>query len=544
MRRNFMMCAAGALTLIAAAQSFTVYKTNGDRIGFNNVNVERIEFSENSLGSSTDEYHTIDFNEHLQSISPEEGIVDLTVNPLGLGRISIGMEGSYQENFDSTDEIVLANTSGVIFSKRATDPGMNVYRNIIGGTTEFLFTFDANGMITPGIYHLYIPEGVYIDRNTSNPLSATTRVFLIQNPPKDQSYNVTPAEGVVEKLNSITFSFANYGVVEMVPTAKAYVMKEGSSMPEAMPVPTLGVDGTVTVSFPEITSPGIYTINIPASTLLLREEEGGKAYENEELNFVYVIEGATQAAPRVGDFYYSDGSWSSTLIKREGVSPIGVIYYLGVATEGADNVAYYTQKDGKTPMSEFHGYVVALRDATEDGNGNNDGVVWHKFDGDDPGVGCSVNTTNHLGYSNTKSARAYAEKNYGGLSASAESLPAVYYATDHFESEVPAPAQSSGWFLPSAGQLKYIFDKVYFDPNSGDPNAAFIQKSLKALAQVGGKEMYVRDSSYWTSTESQDAYGKSYRAVYADFDESHIKPGATPWYNKNGQFRVRAVLAF
>lgn len=90
----------------------------------------------------------------------------------------------------------------------------------------------------------------------------------------------------------------------------------------------------------------------------------------------------------------------------------------------------------------------------------------------------------------------------------------------------------------------YIWDKVYFDPNNGDENAAYVQKSLRQLSEVGGAEMYVRDSEYWTSTEKYDNYGNSYRAYYVCFDESNFLPGFVADYNKNTGMKVRSILAF
>ena len=64
-------------------------------------------------------------------------------------------------------------------------------------------------------------------------------------------------------------------------------------------------------------------------------------------------------APRIGDIYYSDGTWSTNL--KEGATPIGIVFRVGIASDMSDREAFYTKKDGTTPFDEFHGYVVALR---------------------------------------------------------------------------------------------------------------------------------------------------------------------------------------
>lgn len=47
-------------------------------------------------------------------------------------------------------------------------------------------------------------------------------------------------------------------------------------------------------------------------------------------------------APKIGDFYYSDGSWSSTL--DESKTPIGLVFCVGIADSYKDRVSYYKQK--------------------------------------------------------------------------------------------------------------------------------------------------------------------------------------------------------
>ena len=78
-------------------------------------------------------------------------------------------------------------------------------------------------------------------------------------------------------------------------------------------------------------------------------------------------------APRIGDIYYSDGTWSTNL--KEGATPIGIVFRVGIASDMSDREAFYTKKDGVTPFDEFHGYVVALRDATAKDD-TNEGVWW------------------------------------------------------------------------------------------------------------------------------------------------------------------------
>lgn len=545
MRRTFTTTAIAALTALSInAQSFTVFTKDGDKTGFNNDNVERIEFSMSSLPEqpTPPQPNIIDFNENLLSLFPEQGLLDRDKAPLGLGRIAISMKGSYVENPECDQPIVLGNSEGVVFSRKATDDGMNLYRDVLANTTDFVYVFNIDGYLTPGNYHLSIPQGTYTDTK-GNPLGGKICIYIMEAPAPEQSYTVSPEAGITESLKEITLKFDNYKVIEPLSTLKAYVKNEKSSYPDIL-LPTIAEDGTLTIPFsPVITAPGIYKVTIPEGILGLREDADSKSYPNKEINLVYEIEGSQQQPPKIGDFYYSDGTWSPYLVSRPDAEPIGVVFYIGAATEFGDKESYYKVKDGSSAMQEFHGYVVALRDATYF-NGEHNPVAWSFYDGWDDGCSCSVSTSDFLGYNNTKAIRLRADRDFNGLSADKSNFPATYYATEFFESEVPAPAQSSGWFLPSAFQLKYIYDRVYFIPNGGDSESACIQNSLEKLAEFGGMPMYTRDAEYWSSTEQYDSSGCSYRAYYTSFDESSFNPGFVTWSNKSSNCRVRSILAF
>ena len=247
----------------------------------------------------------------------------------------------------------------------------------------------------------------------------------------------------------------------------------------------------------------------------------------------------TVAEPRIGDIYYSDGTWSSELV--EGKTPIGVIFCLGAGK--SDSAALYTTKGG-AKLEEIKGYVIALRDATENVN-DNEGVVWSFYDGWYDGAGCSSETDDFLGYANTQAIRLAATRSdcpAGEFNGTNQSFPAAWYASDGYDMLCPAPAASSGWYLPSVAQLKYIWDKVYF--NDGNMLAS-VEDTLKKLAEKElAAEMYVVDSEYWSSTEKYDSYGDSCQAYYFCFDESMFQPGFGSNLNKYWEVRVRSVLTF
>lgn len=280
------------------------------------------------------------------------------------------------------------------------------------------------------------------------------------------------------------------------------------------------------------------SLGASAQNFTVQMENGDKfTYRNDDVEGIYFNdeEPVVEAKPKIGDFYYSDGTWSTALNEQK--TPVGIVFCVGIPADARDSEGFYTQKDGETPLSKFHGYVVSLMDATSVG-GQEDPVWWSPFK-DDAGAGCSTLTSDFLGYTNTLSIKS-AASNEGGLSDS--NFPAAYFATVHYESYCPAPEASSGWFLPSAGQLQYIYDRVYFD-NDGS-GAACIENSLKKLPEDKYQLLYRRDAEYWTSTEKVDNYGKSTWAYYFCFDESNFRPGFVADYRKNTGFLVRPILVF
>ena len=235
-------------------------------------------------------------------------------------------------------------------------------------------------------------------------------------------------------------------------------------------------------------------------------------------------------APRVGDFYYADGTWSSQL--DVAANPIGVVFYTGKHTTDS---ASYKMKDGATAMDEFHGYVVAAWDATYNAsNGSNNDAAWGASG---VNVGTSTSLQDFMGYSNSMKVLAAAN---GVLeNSSSDNYPAFYYAMVKYEESYPAPSASSGWFLPSAYQLLYLWEE--FDPTDADEAVIENQLALLAENRMGAK-MYVSDSEYWSSTERGS--NPEYHAHYAVFDQRNTTPGRIDYWNKPSTMRVRAILAF
>lgn len=209
---------------------------------------------------------------------------------------------------------------------------------------------------------------------------------------------------------------------------------------------------------------------------------------------------------KMGDYYYSDGTTSDGGLRamvngvaqdytaadtESGKTVLGVVFYVGRHPE--DN-GDYIDKNGN-PMT-VHGYVINRTEGT-DQHHNGGGTNWGTF----------VSTTDFNGYFNTQKLQAIS--------------PGYNDMMNYVRSLSNAPQTTSGWFLPSIGQLIYI-KKNY---------SQVIDKSFQKCGGVMGRGW---QHYYWTSTEVNAS--NSYNI---NWDSGSYGSKA-----KNSGAMVRTALAF
>lgn len=228
---------------------------------------------------------------------------------------------------------------------------------------------------------------------------------------------------------------------------------------------------------------------------------------------------------RMGDFYIksSDGQ-SGFVFPKEALSLpeslknscIGIVLKVGKDNDNDwKDDCQYKKKDGSTTMPTINGYVLALYDANS-GNycqwGSYNTKVEHTDMNRDQNTG-------FYGYKNTQAIISFNKSKSGTLSSA---FPATYYATVGYEASYPAPANSSGWFLPSAGQCKYWLNNK--------------ETLLASVRKATGDSSYSW-SFYWSSSEYNDNPASG--AWYLSFNNSYVG------YSYKGNYSyVRACLAF
>ena len=157
-----------------------------------------------------------------------------------------------------------------------------------------------------------------------------------------------------------------------------------------------------------------------------------------------------------GDYYMSDGSFvnkSETLTELQKTACVGIVFALANEVDQSDysNTGIGQQK--------CHGYVVALADATATV------CMWGV-----KGTALNLfpeNVSNNLtspemdwnGYDYTQTIITQVRGTSKLKPDKAEGYPATYYAVVDYEKKVKAPKNSSGWFLPSIGQMYEVYQQ-------------------------------------------------------------------------------------
>lgn len=248
-----------------------------------------------------------------------------------------------------------------------------------------------------------------------------------------------------------------------------------------------------------------------------------------------------KAKAKVGDFFYSDGTWSTDLDESKTV--VGIVFYAG-------NPA----KDDRVLREEHpecvNGLAVALTESTskfqpENTNywkqsgysfiqdwaaDNMPGYESIKTDGTSRGD----NGNFMLGYNNTKVLCAFNEdvENASWLLSPIEIL-------DEFTVENKLPENTSGWYLPSLKEL-HLLSEGENDYNIFWGSRTFANKILvnsQLSKVVGAVALGEGDKEYWASTE----YHMFSRMCFLDFKINSSPSGQPMEASVN---TVRFVFAF
>lgn len=362
----------------------------------------------------------------------------------------------------------------------------------------------------------------------------------------------SPANGTIQ------FDLAHqFSMVEINVPVRKYVTKTGYNY--TAPV-SLNWDTPLTIDekavTPYSTGKGSFRFIVPSATDLeltlnghLVYDEGipvnfGSSTESQSINLasgtckVYnvtydkVSSDVVTRDLEVGDYYYSDGSIypygnqdDNDLNKPVKNGCIGVVFEVG--TGNINN----------------NGTVLALQNTTNINIGNENMLAWGGY--------TESILSNIVDGGNDESLQTLIDKKDGlTISKQLQSEVASVQEAISFEEQYPTPQQSSGWYLPSTGQLislvanigGYKFTTASLRNNNVDrpqKEAAF-NKIETTLKLVGGTMSIAMGgvNRWWTTTEvnSNEAWSiewKGQQTVLVNRQKG-----------QNNQCRVRPVLSF
>jgi hypothetical protein len=204
---------------------------------------------------------------------------------------------------------------------------------------------------------------------------------------------------------------------------------------------------------------------------------------------------------KIGDFYYSDGTFST--VQDSSKTCVGIVFSLKTTTA--------EKKHGWS-----HGQIVSIRDAA-----NGDQLTWGEKGKDLPTPHINIAFKNWNEASMDKDGYVYTHSKN-----TSSSMYQAFKAARNFNGILPE-GKTSGWYLPSSGQWADILI------NLGDVkfanNGAFAQSPSAKLKELTG----ITETSYWTSTEIDKNY-----AFYAGIGEGDITG-----YDKDSRNKVRPIAA-
>lgn len=298
-------------------------------------------------------------------------------------------------------------------------------------------------------------------------------------------------------------------------------------------------DGTATLyalpTPPIVTEAGI-TLTVTYDGVVYTKTFAGKEFkENSNITLAAPsleggwAEAVTEYAAadlKMGDYLYSDGTTSDGGLRKlyrdgtvetapEAVAPeagktvIGIVFHAGRhATDASDYTSPLTA-GGPTLAGEVRGYAMALTHAN---NGYSDLANWVKGPNDEYDISVDISTDEYdwNGYANCRAIHdyvtahagegwemrhfqaAWACETYGNRSLDYDGNPTSDY---EWQAPLRAPAGTSGWFLPSCGQLWYMM-----------PYQDYLNSRFMAAKEVSAAELqeYVKEffsQSYWSSTK-------------------------------------------
>ena len=312
-----------------------------------------------------------------------------------------------------------------------------------------------------------------------------------------------------------------------------------------------------------------YTVKVNATGLTLDGctigywTDGG----SEDVRITISYDGSETEA-KIGDYYYADGTWSDGGLRKlyadgkmewaettpqpmNDKTCIGIVFYTGRHETDRSDYTKPLSEDGPTiPNGKVNGYVVALTDVHD---GSSDRLRWEYGPGNvyNKAIDASTSKRDWQGYSNSLKFHEFVNKNenkeagwemkhfpaalacetYGNRTTDRDGNP----ANGKYDWQKPpaAPGNTSGWFLPSCGQLQYLYK-----------NRSVLSARMTDVKNSTPTDCSYKDEIGWFSTSG--FYWSSTESSYGPDFAWRVDLGNDRGYRSTKSYTgsVRTVLAF
>ena len=305
-----------------------------------------------------------------------------------------------------------------------------------------------------------------------------------------------------------------------------------------------------------------YTITVKANGIEVQAATSGTWRDGgeESVSSKEVKRSFTADELKIGDYFYSDGTWSdgglrkryddgSVAIAEPKPAPVMVNPTTG-ASRAVVGIVFQTdksrigakEKEKLGGEGKVHGLVMAVKNAATDRQ------RWGPYGQDEGLTKCNTKADNYndiSGYGNCEHIRT----NRGNF----DNYPAFKAAYD-YNTTCPVSATTTGWYFPSSGQWWDILQNLGGCPalakqdeqtssQSGDftwTGQGDVPAALNAWMEkiaTDSKDNFRNGDWFWSSSEYSDyrarlCYVSDRGSVYCE------------WSNKSSNFDVRPVLAF
>lgn len=136
------------------------------------------------------------------AISPAQGVVDTSVNeyPLGVGEIAVtfSQAPAVNEQSEATASLYFGDDTAPLYTATIKDVNVDNMGAPVGRVT-----FNAK-VVDPGTYRVVIPEGYWLLGTDATPSPALELNYEIL-----EVFKITPRQGIVDDLSTITITFPN-----------------------------------------------------------------------------------------------------------------------------------------------------------------------------------------------------------------------------------------------------------------------------------------------------------------------------------------------